>query len=227
MRAAVYRHRPDDGVVRVLPDGWATLVFHRGRAPDASGASIGSRDGVVVVQPGLRPVTIDHRGADGEYLIIQTDPITGSRLLAAAAGWGRSGGGSARCLHTLAERLIETAQHLLVERCRTSAETRARAGCRELRSEAGRLTCQGLATRLGCDERTLRRSMGQRVGLSPKAYARCVRLERAATLLRSPRLDQSRIALEAGYCDQAHMAREFAALGGVTPRRVRSDRDVW
>lgn len=56
-------------------------------------------------------------------------------------------------------------------------------------------------------------------GLSPKAYARIRRFRRALMLMRGRTLVE--LAIDAGYSDQAHLAREFRALSGVTPRTYR------
>lgn len=54
------------------------------------------------------------------------------------------------------------------------------------------------------------------VGLPPKLYTRVLRMASALPLLQG---DESlaRIALRAGYSDQAHFSREFRALSGLTP----------
>lgn len=54
------------------------------------------------------------------------------------------------------------------------------------------------------------------LGLEPKAYLRVLRFQRALrALARGQPLVEA--ALESGYCDQAHMAREFSAMAGITP----------
>jgi AraC-like DNA-binding protein len=56
------------------------------------------------------------------------------------------------------------------------------------------------------------------VGLKPKEYQRVRRLTCVlAGVQGDPRPAWARIALEAGYCDQAHMANEFRRLTGLTP----------
>jgi AraC-like DNA-binding protein len=57
------------------------------------------------------------------------------------------------------------------------------------------------------------------VGVSPKAFARLARFDRA---LRAAREDGhaswASIAAAAGYYDQAHLIADFRAIAGVTPR---------
>ncbi len=54
-----------------------------------------------------------------------------------------------------------------------------------------------------------------------------LRVERAACLLRETDQSSSRIALEAGFCDQSHMNRTFRRLLGRLPSAVREDRETF
>jgi AraC-like DNA-binding protein len=60
------------------------------------------------------------------------------------------------------------------------------------------------------------------VGLTPKVFCRVRRLERATRLITSgSAANLADVALAAGYADQAHCAREFAEIAGVSPARYR------
>ncbi|MET3494529.1 helix-turn-helix domain-containing protein [Variovorax boronicumulans] len=59
------------------------------------------------------------------------------------------------------------------------------------------------------------------IGLSPKEYARVMRFDRALALAADPARSWVDIALTAGYSDQAHLSREFAALAGMSPQAWR------
>jgi AraC-like DNA-binding protein len=82
-----------------------------------------------------------------------------------------------------------------------------------------------LAKAAAASERTLGRLFVERVGTSPKRFARMARFQ---SLLRrlDGEPDWSGFATEAGYADQAHMIREFKALFGCTPREMLGLRDV-
>jgi AraC-like DNA-binding protein len=56
------------------------------------------------------------------------------------------------------------------------------------------------------------------VGMTAKQYARLMRF-RAVVDMAYPeqQLDWARIALEGGYCDQAHLSHEFRCFSGITP----------
>lgn len=58
-------------------------------------------------------------------------------------------------------------------------------------------------------------------GLSPRAYVIRSRLERAQALMRQSRTPLCDIALDCGFCDQAHMSRLFHTVIGDTPARWR------
>jgi len=59
------------------------------------------------------------------------------------------------------------------------------------------------------------------VGVSPKTFARVVRLgrviERARAVPADEAINWSALALDIGYYDQAHLVDEFKELTGVTP----------
>jgi AraC-like DNA-binding protein len=71
---------------------------------------------------------------------------------------------------------------------------------------------------LGRTERTLLRRFTAQVGLSPKAFARVLRLHRliASVPLRQE-VDWARAASDYGYFDQPHLINDFRALTGTTP----------
>jgi AraC-like DNA-binding protein len=85
--------------------------------------------------------------------------------------------------------------------------------------DEGRVRVAVVAGELGLSERQLERLFLERVGVSPKHYARLRRFERAARLTRDGRAS-SEVAFATGYADQAHFIREFRRFTGTTPRRL-------
>ncbi|MET9633233.1 AraC family transcriptional regulator [Lentzea sp. NPDC006480] len=69
---------------------------------------------------------------------------------------------------------------------------------------------------VGLSPRQLRRRFQVAVGLSPKAYARVVRLHRAMDLARAGSPDWAEIALRSGFYDQPHMLAEFRRAVGMS-----------
>ncbi len=87
----------------------------------------------------------------------------------------------------------------------------------EARSGSVRIT--DLARDLGLGVRTLQRRFLATTGLAPKRYARIRRFLLAAAqhVLQTEPEAWARIALEHGFADQAHFARECTRLTGVSP----------
>lgn len=73
-----------------------------------------------------------------------------------------------------------------------------------------------LGAELGVSERQLRRRFDDAVGYGPKTLARILRFQRFLALARGGE-DLARLALSAGYADQAHLTRETRRLSGRTP----------
>lgn len=89
-----------------------------------------------------------------------------------------------------------------------------------LHLSGGRLQMHEVARSSGMAERTMRRRVGEAVGLPVKTLAAVLRFQRAARLLAHPSahgLTLAQAAIEGGYSDQAHMTREFRRFGGFTP----------
>jgi AraC-like DNA-binding protein len=77
-----------------------------------------------------------------------------------------------------------------------------------------------LAARLGVSSRTLQRLFADVVGVPPAEVARRHRLQEAATAATADEpVDWARLAADLGYCDQAHLVRDFTATIGTPPAR--------
>jgi AraC-like DNA-binding protein len=75
-----------------------------------------------------------------------------------------------------------------------------------------------LAEAVGLSERQLRRRVEEAVGYPPRTLARVLRFQRFLRAARAS-ADRSlaRLAIEAGYADQAHLTRESRDLAGLPP----------
>ena len=80
----------------------------------------------------------------------------------------------------------------------------------------------GVAGELGLAERHLRRLFLEHTGVGPKAVQRVGRFQRFLTGAGTANL--ARLAAEAGYADQAHLAREVRALAGLSPSDLLRER---
>jgi AraC-like DNA-binding protein len=96
-----------------------------------------------------------------------------------------------------------------------------------LRRTHGSIRIDALAAELGYSRRHFTAVFHDQVGLPPKTVARLLRFQRACTLIRANPARWADIATETGYCDQAHLNRDFRELAGTTPSRFLSDSTGW
>lgn len=82
-----------------------------------------------------------------------------------------------------------------------------------------------VAARFGMSPRTLQRLFAKHVGTTPKHLLQRFRRQRAIDhLSEESRANLARLAAELGYCDQAHLARDFRATIGRSPSAVAASR---
>ena len=78
-----------------------------------------------------------------------------------------------------------------------------------------------VADRVGLSERHLNTLFRREVGCAPKTVAMLMRFEHAVARItddaRRRRVDLAAAAADTGYCDQAHLTREFARFAGISP----------
>ncbi|MEZ4449637.1 MAG: helix-turn-helix transcriptional regulator [Nannocystaceae bacterium] len=82
--------------------------------------------------------------------------------------------------------------------------------------ERGESRVDRVADRLGVTARHLRRAFSENIGVTPKDFLRSVRLQRALRMAATSS-EWGRVAVEAGYYDQAHLIADFRDLVGLTP----------
>jgi AraC-like DNA-binding protein len=104
-----------------------------------------------------------------------------------------------------------------------------REAVRLIRARRGRVTVRWLAGQVNLSISQLERSFTRHVGVGPKLLARQARVcALAAEAATSANPGWALLAAKYGYADQAHLAREFRELTGLTPSslaRVGSDAD--
>jgi AraC-like DNA-binding protein len=211
---------------RVLPDGAARMIFHLGQTPPRAelvgasasatllrlsgrldGLSIKLRTAATQALFGVPARELSERAVPLEELwpgrgralldamIDAGDDATRTDLLAAAL---RREARDAE--HEAGRRAVERAMDLMA-RCE------------------GRRALRDIAQEIGLGERRLQQLFAAHVGLSPRAWSRLSRLHGCLRALRrAPALPFSRVAIEHGYYDQSHLANEFRAITGLTPR---------
>lgn len=206
-----------------LPDGRTSLVFRvldDGQRGDVSLAGPRTRACVKDLSGVARAVVVKFKpGWTSPLFGVAAHEVT-DRIVPLGALWGREG-------DELYGRLTETADVAELLDCVSSAiahraQRSFESSSAHLVRRAVRLLHDGeariahVAAQLGITDRHLRRTFTEHVGIGPKEYARAIRLQRAVRLATSSN-DWGRIAVDAGYYDQAHFISDFRQLTGVTP----------
>lgn len=83
------------------------------------------------------------------------------------------------------------------------------------------LALRDLAARAGVHPVHLAREFRRRYGCSVGSYARKLRIQAACVKLANSEASIAEIALDAGFCDQAHFSRTFRLITGVSPSQYR------
>jgi AraC-like DNA-binding protein len=86
-----------------------------------------------------------------------------------------------------------------------------------LRATAGRERIGTLAAEIGWSRRHLVAKFREQVGLTPKTVARLLRFAELRARVAAAPVRWADVAYDLGYADQAHLAREFRELAGITP----------
>ncbi|HEX8451357.1 MAG TPA: helix-turn-helix transcriptional regulator [Longimicrobium sp.] len=212
---------PAPALNRVLPDGCIDLIFDLGDRP--RGYAVGAMTRAVPVHVAGRVEIVGVRFRPGGAAL----GLPAGELTDLDAGLDELGLGSL-CAPVLdagsALAAVPVLEEVLAARFRDAPEPIAAAAWARLRSTAGALPVRELAAQLGVGERRLQRIFHDHVGLTPKQAARVARLNAAIALMARAELPLGRVALRAGYYDQAHFNREFARLAGVAPHVWRAER---
>ncbi|MBO9557972.1 MAG: helix-turn-helix transcriptional regulator [Caulobacter sp.] len=82
---------------------------------------------------------------------------------------------------------------------------------------------QELAALVGLSVGQFSRRFKASFAISPHGYVIRRRVDRAKVLMRGTAFTLCQIALDSGFCDQAHMARTFRAIMGSAPARWRRE----
>ncbi len=83
----------------------------------------------------------------------------------------------------------------------------------------GRGSIEDLCTYLGYSVRQVERNFKEKIGISPKRYARIMRFHGAIRNYQNNSFENlSQLAISSGFSDQAHFIREFQHFAGIKPR---------
>lgn len=114
---------------------------------------------------------------------------------------------------------VRAAEHWLVRRLDVSSPVdRIAHSAAALQRAGGQLSIRALARRAELSDRQFTRRFEQQVGLTPKLFARTVRLNAVLEAkVRLPFKTWTELVHQAGYADQAHFVRDCRALAGNAP----------
>ena len=191
------------GMVRILPDGCADVVF------DPKGA--------FVVGAMTRPLRIDAaetvgafgiRFKPGRAAIALRTPLT---LLTDARVPLRD---VTKFFPTI-DRLETAEDALRAILADAKSDPRVDAAVAAIIRSGGRASIESVAEESGVSRQHLARTFAHHVGVSPKTFARVMRFRRAIEL--GKRREWSDVAIELGYFDQSHLIADFREFAGETP----------
>jgi AraC-like DNA-binding protein len=228
------RSTPDERFLHhVWPDGCVSLIFS---------FEPGADDGATVVGPGLSarrvPVCAGacYRGArfwpDAACAILRRDPVTlrDGRVDATEVFEETAIATTLRELRRIEEdvRAAEVLSRLLapVVRRASTLDLRVRTAVSRLIEGKGEVPLPSLAAASGLSTRQLQRRFRRATGLSPKEFARIRRVRSASAAILAGERNWASLAANLGFCDQAHLTKEFAAITGFTPSKFEARIDL-
>jgi AraC-like DNA-binding protein len=209
--ACLWIRRGNGDPVRILPDGCSDIIWRPGAAtfvagPDTSARTSYPLPGEWIIGARFRP------GAGGSALGWPLADLRDQRVPLSQLGLTDhmdDAEDPERALELLAAAAFRLAGGGGPDRAVQAAVVR-------LADPTNRV--ERLADDLGLSERQLRRRFMSAVGYGPKTLQRVLRLHR---FLKSAGAESlAGAAFDAGYADQAHLARECRALTGLTPRQL-------
>jgi AraC-like DNA-binding protein len=202
----------DGGAVRVLPDACADIVFTGGRLVVAGPATLPD---LVPATPGQDRCGVRFRvGLAGSALGLPAAELL-DQVVPLAEIWGAEG----RRLEdrvAAAERPLEAMIAGVAARIAGARDDVVREAVGRVRR--GETSVERLARASAISERQLRRRFDRSVGYGPRTLRRVLRFQRFLAAARTAGPGSlARLAADAGYADQAHLARDCARLAGLAP----------
>jgi AraC-like DNA-binding protein len=217
-------------VHRVLPDGCIDVVLgFSGRADDPESAMVvGTMTRALVLDAATSPecfVGVRFRpGKAASFLRVPASELTDLRVSLDDMWDDAREVREALAASSDAAQRVRALERVLVARVSPAmgvGHGDVDEAVRRIVEAGGSLGIMRLAPALGVTRQHLARRFAQLVGVSPKTFARVVRLTRVVERVRSiaagESINWSALALELGYYDQAHLVDEFRELTGVTP----------
>jgi len=203
----------------VRPDGCLDIVYSPGTGLRLVGAM--TRGERYTLEAGARTVGIRFQpGMAGGHLGLQAEELTG-QVIALEDVWGRRARQlQARLDGTDSPVAWQRLLHDALAPPARSPEAVERA-IAAIVAARGNLDVEWAASQAGLSARQFRRRCAESSGLAPKHLCRVLRFRHACALA-SRGAAWALVAAEAGYCDQAHLIRDFREFTGGPPMAVFS-----
>jgi AraC-like DNA-binding protein len=224
---------------RIFPDGCTELVFHLGtpfsawddegqEAEQPAAFLVGQMTRALRVRPSQRAAVVGVRfqpGGAWPFLRVPQHELSGrlppladvSPVLAREAERMHDARGLEAAVAVIAGCLEARAAAF------DRPDRRVAACLSAIASSAGAATVDDLARRCGLGARQLERLFRDAVGLAPKTLGRLARFHAALRACEAG-APLAAAGLAAGYADQAHFAREFRRVAGLTPSAFAAER---
>ncbi len=208
----------------VVPDGCVDIVWVRGRPPSVAGPATVPvtvplpPDAVLLglrFKPGSAPAFLN---APADALLNADVPLRSLWGDAAERLWDEL-----EATPSIAQGLAALQRAVEAQR-QVDSDSLVAEAVAQLRREP-EVRVRDLGDRFGISERQLLRRFSNAVGYGPKVLARVLRFQHFMQLLYAPRTqswDLTRMAVECGYADHAHLTRECSDLAGRPPSVLRA-----
>ena len=221
---------PPASVHRVLPDGCIDVVLgFTGRADEPESTMVvGTMTRALVLDPAASPecfVGVRFRpGKAMPFLTLPASELTDLRVPLDEIWLDAAQVHDALTVDGDAVERVRALERVLAARVGPSViagHADVDEAVRRIVDAGGTLGITRLAPALGVTRQHLARRFAELVGVSPKTFARVVRLGRVIERVRlippNQPINWSTLALELGYYDQAHLIDEFREMTGVSP----------
>jgi AraC-like DNA-binding protein len=122
---------------------------------------------------------------------------------------------------TFQERVQIADQFIIKQSFRAHASDAIERAANEIMLRQGGCRIDALVQHTGLSMRSFQRTFQQRIGVSPKLYARIIRFEAALkTKAASPHISWTTVAHQLGYYDHMHLVHDFKQLSGEAPTGI-------
>jgi AraC-like DNA-binding protein len=229
--------RPTGVMQTIYPDGRCELIVHLATPPRCWDVVAGWHAQARTLFAAQRVVAVRlETVAPLDCVGVRLRPAASNALLPGAAVRYRDrvidlatlDAGLSRTLARAARRVAQAQPRalweLLTARCSAARlDERMGVAIERIETQRGRCRIDALARAAALSMRGFQTRFRAAVGLTPKEFARLVRLQATLHALDSSDAGISALASDGGFADQAHATRELRRATGQTPARLRAE----